>query len=199
MTNKGGVQEKMQAAMAARPLWQGAAGAVFPDHLQLHGLKAEGRQVVTALPGKPGDPQPPELQPGQNPGGLTPQRLLILVVLGVLFGVATSLLGLPWWLQLALGLGLALAYLAWPSVRQVQAIGQWAQREEAVTLVLSGEGEGVVVRSVHPGDSAATLAEGGRRVALVVYGLPPQDRVQLVRQVLGYQAMSRGGMNRTQR
>ncbi|GHF93833.1 hypothetical protein GCM10017783_02210 [Deinococcus piscis] len=182
----------MQAAALGRPLWQGEAGAVFPDHLQLHGLRAEGRQVVTALPGKPGDPQPPELRPGQNPGGLTPQRLLILVGLGAVFGVASSLLGLPWWAQMGLGLALALAYLAWPAVRQVQAIGQWAQREEAVTLVLSGEGEGVVVRSVHPGDSPATLAEGGRGVALVVYGLPQQDRVQLVRQVLGYQAM-RGG------
>lgn len=189
MTNKGGVQQQMQAAMAARPLWQGAAGAVFADHLQLHGLSAAGRQVVTALPGKPGDPQPPELRPGQNPGGLTPQRLLILVVLGVLFGVVSSLLRPPGQPQLGLGLALALLYVAWPSVRQVQAIGRWAQREEAVTLVLSGEGEGVLVRSVHPGDSPATLAGGGRGVALVVYGLPPQDRVQLVRQVLGYQAM----------
>ncbi|RTR25610.1 hypothetical protein EJ104_10325 [Deinococcus radiophilus] len=181
--------------MIGRPLWQGDAGVVFADSLKLHGLTATGRRIVTAMPGKPGDPQPSELTPGQNPAGLTPQRLLLLVVLGVVFGVVTGLLGFPWWVQLMLGLVLGLTYIAWPSVQQVQAIGRWARQEEAVTLVLAdGAGQanpqdGVIVRTVYPSDSPATLAEGGRAVALVVYGLNADDRVKLVRQVLGNQAM----------
>ncbi len=189
------MQQQVQAAVASRPLWQGAAGEVYPDHLKLHGLSASGRQLITAVPGKPGDPQPPELQPGQNPAGLSPQRLILLIVLGVAFGVATSLLGMPWWAQLVLGVLLAAVYLAWPSVRQVQAIQRWAREQEAVTLVLAGEEggasqDGVIVRTVYPSDSAAALAEGGRGMALVVYGLPADDRVKLVRQVLGYQAVN---------
>lgn len=193
---KGSFQDQLQAAALTRPLWQGEAGTVFADHLELHGLKASGRTIITALPGKPGDPHPPELVPGQNPAGLSPQRLMILVALMVIFGVLTSFLGLPWWGQLGLGLLLILGYIAWPSVRQVQAIQRWAQQQEAVTLLLSGEensnspAEGVVVRSVYPSDSPATLTQGGRGVALVVYGIPKEERVKLIRSVLGYQAMN---------
>lgn len=199
--NKTGMREQLREAVATRPIWQGEAGAVFPDHLHLHGLKASGRTLVTALPGKPGDPQPPELTPGQNPAGLTPQRLIGLLVLGLVFGIATSLLGLVWWLQLGLGLLLLMAYITWPSLKQVQVIQRWAHEQEAVTLLLSGEGGagrnpaegGVTVRTVYPSDSATTLVAGGHGVALVVYGLPAEERVKLVRQVLGYQAMQQVG------
>ena len=78
-------------------------------------------------------------------------------------------------------------------MQQLQALTRWARAEEAVTVLLSGDTpnpqEGVIVRNVYPSDSAATLAEGGRSVALVVHGLPTEERVKLVRQVMAYTAM----------
>ena len=188
-----GVRGSLQEAMSARPIWQSEQGAIFGDFVKVHSLSAAGRRVVTAIPGQPGAPQPPELTPGQNPAGLTPQRLMILVALAVAFVLLTGYLGLAWWAQLLLALPLLLLYLAWPAVQQLQALTRWARAEEAVTVLLSGDNpnpqEGVIVRNVYPSDSAATLAEGGRSVALVVHGLPAEERVKLVRQVMAYTAM----------
>lgn len=183
----------LSGVIAGQPLYQGEAGSVWPDAVKLFGLTATGRRVITAVPGTPGSSPPPELADPRRLG-LKPPQLIGLMVASVALGALVTVAGLPWWVGLILAVLLVGAALAWPATQQFKAVERWARSEESVMLLLSGDQPPEVVppevRTLHPEDSPVTLPQGGRSVAVVVYGLPPEARVRLVRMAMGLQAMN---------
>ncbi|MFC6591920.1 hypothetical protein ACFP81_07810 [Deinococcus lacus] len=182
------------SALPAKPLYSGPAGMVWSDGLKLYNLTAEGVRVQAVMPGGPhNQPSPVEMEAVQNAaqnayGPLKPWMASVLAAL-VLLGL--SLLNVPLWLTLLLGLAFTAGLIALPVSRQYAAFKSLFEKREEVTILLSDTPTNAVSNLVDIGpDTPAQKLDASRQpVAVVVRGLPVAERVKLAGAVTRQLAM----------
>lgn len=176
------------------PLYSGPAGHIWSHGLDLYGLQAQDVNIAGVMPGGPhNQPTPAEAEAVMNAGknAYGPLKPWMLFVLSALLFFGLSLLRLPLWAFLLLGLLLTLALAGWPLYKQYKAFtASFAAREE-LTLLLSPTPTNAVSRviEVGPDTPAQTLGPSDQPVAVVVRGLALPERVKLAGAVMRHTAM----------
>lgn len=182
------------ASVPRVPLFQSAAGQVGSNFLNLYNLSAEGISVQGVMPGGPhNQPTPAEAEAVANAAktAFGPLKPWMLLVLSALFFLGLSLLKLPLWAYLLVGLIVSLALGAVPVYKQYKAFEAMFAAREEVTLLLSDTPTTAVSRVVEvgPNTPGQKLGPTDQPVAVVVTGLPLPERVKLAGAVTRHVAL----------